>query len=66
MSLEFYPNKVIQRCPFNNGWVAECYGRVAAKAIGRHAVSCSGVTIGSRNAILVYVSIAALVPITPC
>lgn len=55
VSLEFYPNKVIESCPFNYGWIESCYGRQAAKAIARHVVSCSGVTLGARNSILVYV-----------
>lgn len=58
VSLEFYPNKVLGTCPFNNGWIQACYGKEAAKSIARHVVSCSGVTLGSRNSILVYVSSA--------
>ena len=55
MFLEFYPNKVIESCPFNYGWIQSCYGRQAAQAVARHVVSCSGVTLGARNSMLVYV-----------
>lgn len=58
ISLEFYPNKVMRNCPFNSGWVRTCYGKAALKAISAFAVSCSGVTLGSKTAIMVYVSIS--------
>ncbi len=57
--LEAYPNKVINRCPFNGGWIASCYGEEARDRIGTNTVSCSGVTMGSRNAMLVYVYLLA-------
>ena len=53
---EPYPNKVIYRCPFNSGWIAACYGEKAMKKIGSNTVSCSGVSMGTRDGILVYVS----------
>ena len=52
--LEAYPNKVINRCPFNGGWIEACYGEEAKERIGTNTVSCSGVTMGTRNAMLVY------------
>ena len=58
MSLEYYPNKVIETCPFNYGWIKSCYGKRAATAIGRSVVSCSGVTLGSKHSILVYVCLS--------
>jgi hypothetical protein len=51
---EAYPNKVINRCPFNSGWIRSCYGQDAIERIGYNTVSCSGVTIGTRDAMLVY------------
>ena len=52
--LESFPNKVIERCPFNRGWIVNCYGDEALKMIGLNTVSCSGISIGSRDAILLY------------
>lgn len=54
ISLEFFPNKVIGSCPFNFGWIQSCYGDEAARAIAHNPVSCSGVTIGPRNMVLLY------------
>ena len=51
---ESFPNKAIYRCPFNRGWVESCYGTEALNQIGLNTVSCSGVSIGTRNAILAY------------
>jgi hypothetical protein len=53
---EVFPNKVIYRCPFNSGWIENCYGKEGLARIGGNTVSCSGVSIGTRNAILLYVS----------
>ena len=52
--LEAYPNKEIERCPSTKRWVKICYGDAALKQIGLQTVSCSGVSMGSRDAILVY------------
>jgi hypothetical protein len=52
--LEHHPTKVIQRCPFNNGWIENCYGTAAIDMIGTNTPSCSGVTFGTRDAILAY------------
>jgi hypothetical protein len=53
---EAYPNKVIYRCIFNSGWIENCYGSKGLRRVGSNTVSCSGVTIGTRNAIAIYVS----------
>ena len=53
---EAHPNMVINRCQFNSKWISECYGADALKQIGHNTVICSGVTMGTRNAILAYVS----------
>lgn len=52
--LENYPNKVIYRCPYNSGWIKGCYGDRSVEKIGSNTISCSGVTMGSRDAIVVY------------
>lgn len=51
---EVFPNKVIYRCVFNGGWIENCYGAEGLKRVGSNTVSCSGVTIGTRVAILAY------------
>lgn len=51
---EAYPNKAIYRCPFNGGWVQSCYGQSAIDLIGGNTVSCSGVSIGTRDAVIAY------------
>ena len=51
---EAYPNKVIYRCPFNGGWIGGCYGEEGLKRIGNNPVSCSGVTLGLRDAVIAY------------
>ena len=51
---ENHPIKVIDRCVFNSGWIASCYGGKALKKIGSNTVSCSGVSFGTRDAIMVY------------
>jgi hypothetical protein len=57
--LESQPNKVINRCTYNSGWVRGCYGTEALNKIGHNPVSCSGVSMGSRNGILVYTMMVA-------
>mmetsp|Transcript_22122 Transcript_22122/g.22296 ORF Transcript_22122/g.22296 Transcript_22122/m.22296 type:complete len:435 (-) Transcript_22122:157-1461(-) len=51
---EAHPNSVIDREPFNRGWIRHCYGQKALEKIGHNTVSCSGVSMGTRDAILVY------------
>ena len=52
---EAHPNSVINRCMWNSDWIKYCYGEEALKRIGHNTVICAGVTLGTRNAILVYV-----------
>lgn len=52
--LEAFPNKMIYRCPHNSGWIKDCYGSDALSVVSDNMVSCSGITIGTRDALLVY------------
>jgi hypothetical protein len=54
---EPYPNKAIYRCPFNSGWVHGCYGEEALRKIGANPVICSGVVMGTRDAIVAFSSL---------
>lgn len=54
---EAFPNKVIYRCPFNSEWIRQCYGEENLRKVQSNTVSCSGVSMGTRDAILVYVSL---------
>jgi hypothetical protein len=51
-----YQVKTIGTCPFNQGWVGECFGRDALEAIKDEAVICSGSTLGSYSGISYYVA----------
>ena len=51
---EAHPMKTILRCPFNSGWIKSCYGKDKLYQIGTFPVSCSGITIGLRDSILIY------------
>lgn len=51
---EAYPNKVIYRCPFNRAYLEKCYGKKSIVKIGSNTVLCAGVTMGTRDAMLVY------------
>ena len=51
---EHHPSKIIKRCPFNSGWISDCYGSDALNLIGDNTVSCSGIVIGKRDAIFGY------------
>jgi len=53
---ENHPNSVINRCEFNKYWLSACYGSDALQKIGHNTVICSGISMGTRDAILVYVS----------
>jgi hypothetical protein len=55
--LEAHPNMAIYKNPYNSGWISGCYGDVALKSVESNTVSCSGNTMGTRNAIAVYVYI---------
>eukprot|EP01038_Epipyxis_sp_PR26KG_P007053 gene7053-9628_t len=52
--IEAHPNVVINRQHHNKMWIENCYGKDIVKKIGSNTVSCSGNTLGTRNAILVY------------
>jgi len=54
---EAHPNRVINRCPQTGGFMLGCYGRELYKKLGANTVSSSGVVFGTRDAIVVYVSI---------
>ena len=45
------------RCPFNKGWLSSCYDKYAVSLIGSNTVICSGVTMGTGDAMLAYVSL---------
>ena len=51
---EPFPNKVISRCPFNSGWIKACYGIEQLNKIGANPVICSGIVMGTRDALLAY------------
>ena len=51
---ENHPIKVIERCVFNAGWIESCYGNKVLKKIGSNTVSCSGVSFGTKEAVMVY------------
>ena len=51
---EPHPIKVISRCVFNSGWIENCYGKESHDRVASNTVSCSGVSIGTRDAILLY------------
>jgi hypothetical protein len=51
---EPFPQRVIYRCPFNGQWIKHCYGKSGIALIGGNTVSCSGVSIATRDAIIAY------------
>ena len=51
---EAHPLKTLGRCPFNSGWLQGCYGRKVLHMLSHNPVSCSGVSMGTRNGILAY------------
>lgn len=54
--LEAIPNKMIYRCQYNSGWIKNCYGDEAFQLVKNNPISCSGISFGSRDGILIYVS----------
>ena len=48
--------KTIGKCPFNQGWVGECFGNEALQKIKDEAVICSGSTLGSYSGVTHYIS----------
>eukprot|EP01038_Epipyxis_sp_PR26KG_P015351 gene15351-20686_t len=55
MFLESHPNMIINRQPSNKGWILDCYGDKGLNLIGSNTVSCSGNTMGTRDAMIGYV-----------
>ena len=51
---EPFPNKIISRCPFNSGWISACYGEEELRRVGANPVICSGIVMGTRDALLSY------------
>ena len=58
---EAFPNNMIYRSPYNSRWRQSCYTDEVYEEIAYNPVSCSGTTMGTRDAILVYVSESCLV-----
>lgn len=53
---EAVPNKILNRDPQTLGFVNRCYGPTGVRSIGHQPVSSSGVVLGHRNAVFMYVS----------
>jgi hypothetical protein len=51
---ENFPQKMIYRCPSNLGWLFTCYDSNKTSDIRYNYVSCSGTSLGTRDAILAY------------
>lgn len=49
---EHWPFKQIGNCPFNGGWVRNCWGKNVMDAIGSKVVLCSGSYMGAQPAIV--------------
>mmetsp|Transcript_4104 Transcript_4104/g.6356 ORF Transcript_4104/g.6356 Transcript_4104/m.6356 type:complete len:394 (-) Transcript_4104:103-1284(-) len=54
---EFHPNKVISRCGHNRRWIRNCYGEEGLAKIETNTVICSGITIGTRDALIGYTNL---------
>ena len=39
---------------WNRGWIEDCFGKAEAQRIAKHKVTCSGVSIGTRDDVLDY------------
>jgi hypothetical protein len=63
--LEASPQKAIYRCKFNSGWIRDCYGEEALNLVKSNPVSCSGTSLGSRDGILLYVSVSSWTVLLP-
>jgi hypothetical protein len=50
-------SKTIKECGWNGGWVRDCFGREMLDQIGGNGILCSGVSIGSIDAVLKYVEL---------
>ena len=49
---EHFPFKQIGNCPFNGGWVRNCWGRAVYDAFKEKVVLCSGSYMGSKEGIV--------------
>lgn len=49
---EHWPFKQIGNCPFNGGWVRNCWGKDAFESIRSQVVLCSGSYMGAKPAIV--------------
>ena len=56
-----YPMKAIERSVDVSGWLEKCYGHAVLTRLGSNVVSNSGVVMGSRDGVLVYVSIVCCI-----
>lgn len=46
--------KTIKSCEFNSNWILKGFGENALHDMGHQTISCSGTTIGTRSAIMLY------------
>ena len=46
----------ISQCGWNSAWVSDCFGKEILNSIGTNPIICSGVTSGSRDAVMTYAS----------
>lgn len=46
----------ISQCGWNSGWVKDCFGKEILNSIGKNPILCSGVTSGSKDAVMAYTS----------
>jgi len=53
---EAFPNKAIYRCTYNSAWIKKCYGEASYNKVSSYTVACSGVSLGTAEAMIVYVS----------
>lgn len=51
---EPYPNKVIYRCAINSAWIEMCYSNDDYNKIKSNTISCSGISMGTAEAIMIY------------
>ena len=49
---EHFPFKQFKRCPFNAGWVRNCWGKALFDGLKEQAALCSGSYLGTRAAVV--------------
>lgn len=49
-------SKTIGSCPYNSGWINKCYGQAAASAVSGLNILCSGVIVGTVQAVASYMT----------